>query len=38
VTVEKIKNDLPDLKFIIPGHGNPGGKELLDYTVELFRK
>jgi metallo-beta-lactamase class B len=37
-TVESIKKDLPDLKIVIPGHGNYGGKELLDYTIELFRK
>ncbi len=37
-TVESIKKDLPDLKVVIPGHGNHGGKELLDYTIELFQK
>lgn len=37
-TVEIIKKDLPDLKIVIPGHGNPGGKELLDYTIQLFQK
>lgn len=37
-TVESIKNDLPDLKVVIPGHGRHGGSELLDYTIELFRK
>lgn len=37
-TVEAIKNDLPDLKVVIPGHGRHGGKELLDYTIELFRE
>jgi len=36
-TVESIKKDLPDLKVVIPGHGNHGGKELLDYTIELFQ-
>lgn len=37
-TVEAIKNDLPDLKLIIPGHGNHGGTQLLDYTIALFRE
>lgn len=37
-TVESIKNDLTDLKIVIPGHGKSGGKELLDYTIELFRE
>jgi metallo-beta-lactamase class B len=37
-TVEAIKKNLPQIKRVIPGHGNEGGKELLDYTIELFRK
>lgn len=37
-TVESIRKDLPELKMVIPGHGNPGGKELLDYTIQLFEK
>ncbi|TSE04969.1 subclass B1 metallo-beta-lactamase [Aquimarina algiphila] len=37
-TVEKIKKQIPDLKIIIPGHGKPGGTELLDYTIQLFKK
>lgn len=36
-TVEAIKMDLPDVKIIIPGHGKHGGRELLDYTIQLFR-
>ena len=35
-TVRKIKAELPKTKCIVPGHGNTGGKELLDYTFELF--
>jgi metallo-beta-lactamase class B len=38
ITVDSIRKDLPDLKMVIPGHGNPGGKELLDYTIDLFQK
>jgi len=37
-TVEKIKNDYPGLKVVVPGHGNHGGAELLDYSLELFNK
>lgn len=37
-TVQSINKDLPDLEVVIPGHGNHGGKELLDYTIELFQK
>ena len=36
-TVGRIKEELPDLKVVIPGHGDPGGTELLDFTIELFR-
>jgi len=37
-TVKKIKNEFPKAKLIIPGHGKPGGQELLDYTIKLFEK
>lgn len=38
-TVQKIKNQFADeLHLVIPGHGNPGGIELLDYTIDLFKK
>lgn len=36
-TVAKVKAQYPDAKFVIPGHGKWGGKELLDYTMELFK-
>ncbi len=35
-TVEKIKAAYPNLKLVIPGHGEPGGINLLDYTAEMF--
>lgn len=35
-TIAKIKETYPDLKLTVPGHGRPGGIELLDYTIELF--
>ena len=35
-TVTNIKNEYPDVEIIIPGHGNYGGPELLDYTITLF--
>lgn len=37
-TVKKVKTQFADAQVIIPGHGNPGGQELLDFTIELFRK
>ncbi len=36
-TIQKIKDTCPQAKLIIPGHGNAGGQELLDYTIELFK-
>lgn len=36
-TIEKVKEAYPNVKIIIPGHGETGGKELLDYTIKLFK-
>ncbi|WP_312390597.1 subclass B1 metallo-beta-lactamase [Chryseobacterium sp.] len=36
-TVEKVKAKYPDAKIVIPGHGEIGGEELLDYTIRLFK-
>ena len=35
-TVEKVKQQYPNVKIVIPGHGEIGGRELLDYTIKLF--
>ena len=35
-TVEKVKMRFPANRWVIPGHGKPGGDELLDYTAKLF--
>lgn len=37
-TVMKIKNSYPDVRWVIPGHGQYGDKQLLDYTIGLFKK
>lgn len=37
-TVRKLKAAYPDAAIIIPGHGKTGGKELLDYTIQLFEE
>lgn len=37
-TVKEIKKAYPGLKFVVPGHGKPGGAELLDYTIGMFEK
>jgi len=36
-TMLKVKMKYPVLKIVIPGHGEPGGVELLDYTEQLFQ-
>ena len=36
-TVEKVKKEYPNVKTIIPGHGERGDKKLLDYTINLFK-
>lgn len=36
-TVGKVKETFPDVQVVVPGHGSPGGGELLDYTIELFK-
>jgi metallo-beta-lactamase class B len=35
-TIRNIKRQFPDIETIVPGHGKPGGQELLDYTIGLF--
>lgn len=36
-TVENVKKEYPDVKIVIPGHGEYGNKKLLDYTITLFK-
>lgn len=35
-TIRNVKKAFPTAQFIVPGHGKPGGQELLDYTIGLF--
>jgi metallo-beta-lactamase class B len=37
-TVKKIKDRYPEVKVVVPGHGEYGNQRLLDYTIQLFRK
>nr|6T5K_C Chain C, Zn-dependent hydrolase, glyoxylase [Echinicola vietnamensis] len=37
VTVNKISTAYPNLRLVIPGHGNWGDKTLLHYTETLFK-
>ncbi len=36
-TVEKVKKEYPAVQIVIPGHGDCGDKQLLDYTIQLFK-
>lgn len=36
-TVEKVKKEYPDVKIVVPGHGEYGDGKLLDYTIQLFK-
>jgi metallo-beta-lactamase class B len=35
-TVERVQKKFPDASHIVPGHGHAGGRDLLDFTIELF--
>lgn len=35
-TMRTIKKKYPEAKIVIPGHGEPGDKALLDFTEKLF--
>lgn len=36
-TVEKIRTAYAQAKLVVPGHGAYGNKQLLDYTITLFK-
>jgi metallo-beta-lactamase class B len=38
ISLEKTMKRFSDAQFIIPGHGNPGGQELIQHTMELLNK
>ena len=35
-TIESLRETYPDVKIVVPGHGQPGGTELFDRTLELI--
>jgi metallo-beta-lactamase class B len=35
-TIRNVKKTFPSAQSIVPGHGKPGGQEILDYTIGLF--
>lgn len=36
-SLEMIRSEFPNALTVVPGHGKPGGLELLDYTIALFQ-
>lgn len=36
-TVSNIKQRLPNVQTVVPGHGAIGNQSLLDYTIQLFK-
>lgn len=38
IVIEKVDKAYPNLETVIPGHGLPGGRELLEFTKAMFRR
>jgi len=36
-TVKKVREEYPNVKIVVPGHGEYGNQKLLDYTIDLFK-
>jgi metallo-beta-lactamase class B len=37
-TVEEVMKKYPEVKVVVPGHGDFGGKELLPDTIDLVKR
>jgi metallo-beta-lactamase class B len=37
-TVQRVKAVYGNALIVIPGHGEKGGTDLLDYTIKMFEK
>lgn len=37
-SIDAVFKRFPDIKVVVPGHGDPGGVELLTHTQELLKK
>lgn len=37
-TVQRVKTKFKTARIVVPGHGDYGGPQLLDYTIRLFAK
>ncbi|MBF0407922.1 MAG: subclass B1 metallo-beta-lactamase [Candidatus Riflebacteria bacterium] len=38
VSLRRIVKKFPKAEIVVPGHGDPGGKELIDHTLQLSRE
>ncbi|MCV9385622.1 subclass B1 metallo-beta-lactamase [Reichenbachiella ulvae] len=36
-SIKNIQSQFPDIVWVIPGHGEVGSTQLLDYTIQLFQ-
>jgi metallo-beta-lactamase class B len=36
-TARRVKKEYPNVKIVVPGHGEYGNRKLLDYTINLFK-
>jgi glyoxylase-like metal-dependent hydrolase (beta-lactamase superfamily II) len=34
-TIQRVKERYPEAKFVVPGHGLAGGKELVEHTLSM---
>ena len=37
-SVEKVIQKFPDCQIVVPGHGDYGGKDILDHTLEILEE
>ncbi len=37
-TLAKVKSRFPEIRLIVPGHGDPGGPGLIEHTLELLKE
>jgi len=37
-TVQRVRQAYPQVKVVVPGHGQVGDQSLLDYTIQLFQQ
>lgn len=36
-TLARVKDRFPAIRLVVPGHGDPGGPELIEHTLELLK-